>query len=328
MKVVFSWIVTPELQDHFHKNLDEVAELVFPVEKSTDHLKDLVKDAEILVGSVNVSEELLKSARKLKLLLFAFAGIDRFVELLNKFPDLLVANNRGNTAPTAQHAVALLLAVANRTSLFDHKMKLGLWQRYDDEAESLLLDGITAGILGMGSIGSQIARLLCGFPIKIIGSTRTGVKNPEFPEISMHSAAQLSGFLQRSNILIISVPRTAETENLIGENELRMLPEKAILINVARGAIVNEKALYEALRSGHLSGAGLDVWYNYKPDVKDGKSFPYTYPFHELDNVVMSPHRAGSPFNRLERYDDVIENIRRVAAGQDILNRVDLELGY
>jgi phosphoglycerate dehydrogenase-like enzyme len=94
--------------------------------------------------------------------------------------------------------------------------------------------------------------------------------------------------------------------------------------------VINEKALYERLKSKKLTGAALDVWYNYNPEPdKQGKKYPSHYPFHELDNIVLSPHRAASPFDDLQRWNEVIENIQRFCSGRtDFLNVVDLEREY
>ena len=139
-------------------------------------------------------------------------------------------------------------------------------------------------------------------------------------------------FLREVDVLVVAVPLTAETDGMIGADQLLLLGDHGLLVNVARGAVVDERALYEALHSRTIAGAGLDVWYEYRPDeTSDGRKYPYDgqYPFHELDNVVLSPHRAASPFDDLRRWDEVIENVRRVADGrEDLLNLVDLERGY
>jgi phosphoglycerate dehydrogenase-like enzyme len=102
------------------------------------------------------------------------------------------------------------------------------------------------------------------------------------------------------------------------------------LVNVARGKVINEKDLFDCLEAKVISGAVIDVWYNYQPEPdNDGKKFPYSYPFHTLDNIVLSPHRAASPFDNLERWNEVIENLKKIANNKtDFLNVVDLEAEY
>ena len=104
----------------------------------------------------------------------------------------------------------------------------------------------------------------------------------------------------------------------------------AVLINVSRGSVIDEDALYLALAERQIAGAAIDVWYDYRPEPDaEGRRFPFRRPFHTLDNVLLSPHRAASPMADLERWDEVVDNLRRVADGRvDLRNVVDLKRGY
>jgi phosphoglycerate dehydrogenase-like enzyme len=117
---------------------------------------------------------------------------------------------------------------------------------------------------------------------------------------------------------------------LIGERELALLPPDAVLVNVGRGPIVDEAALYHALHEGTLHAAGLDVWYNYPADeASRSHTPPSAYPFHELDNVVMSPHRAGgSDESEMRRMTHLAALLNAAARGDEMPNRVDLQAGY
>ena len=117
---------------------------------------------------------------------------------------------------------------------------------------------------------------------------------------------------------------------MIGEKELQLLGKDGLLVNVARGEVVQEEALYNTLTNKLIQGAAIDVWYDYQPtpDAND-KKFPYHFPFHELDNIVLSPHRAGSPKEALARFNDVIFNINQLATGScNFVNVVDFSRGY
>jgi phosphoglycerate dehydrogenase-like enzyme len=142
--------------------------------------------------------------------------------------------------------------------------------------------------------------------------------------------ADLDAFLDACDTLMIAVPQTEETEGLLGARELARLGPDGLLVNVARGAVIDETALYEALRDQRIRGAAIDVWYDYQPEADDQeRRFPFSQPFHALDNILLSPHRAASPFSDLQRWDEVIDNLRRVADGrEDFLNQVDLDRGY
>jgi phosphoglycerate dehydrogenase-like enzyme len=146
----------------------------------------------------------------------------------------------------------------------------------------------------------------------------------------IHPPQALHRLLPCANALFICLPLTPATTGLIGAKELALLPPHAVLVNVARGPIVDEAALYHALRDGALHAAGLDVWYNYPPDeAARAHTPPSDYPFHELDNVVMSPHRAGgSTETELQRMAHLARLLNAAARGEEMPNRVDLQAGY
>jgi phosphoglycerate dehydrogenase-like enzyme len=158
-------------------------------------------------------------------------------------------------------------------------------------------------------------------------------------DVETHPPEALHALLPTAEALIIALPHTPETDGLIGAEELALLPPRAVLVNVARGPIVEQQALYEALRDGRLHAAGLDVWYNY-PSGKDAgygagdaraHTPPADYPFHELDNVVMSPHRAGglhTDATERDRMEHLARLLNAAARGETMPNRVDLGLGY
>jgi len=140
----------------------------------------------------------------------------------------------------------------------------------------------------------------------------------------------LPSLLPQADVLIISLPGTSETNGLLKDAELALLPKGAVLVNVGRGPIVEAGALYNALREGHLRGAGLDVWYNYPPDPESrSQTPPADYNFHELENVVMSPHRGGgSEDSEQLRMVHLARLLNSIDRGDPIPNRVDLKAGY
>ena len=145
-----------------------------------------------------------------------------------------------------------------------------------------------------------------------------------------YETTQLDEFLDATDTLLVAVPLTPETEDLVGLNELKRLGPEGVVVNVGRGPVINQKALFRALAKHHILGAAIDVWYTYQPDPDDkGRKYPFEEPFQDLDNIIMSPHRAYSPADDLERWDEVIENIKRFAAGRtDYISPVDYERGY
>ncbi|MFX0106225.1 MAG: NAD(P)-dependent oxidoreductase, partial [Candidatus Hodarchaeota archaeon] len=149
-------------------------------------------------------------------------------------------------------------------------------------------------------------------------------------QIKRYKFSQLNDFLRNIDTLIVAVPLTSLTNNLIKKNELGLLGSNGLIVNVSRGDIIDEESLFYALKEHIIEGAAIDVWYNYSPaSNEEGKKYPFNYPFHSLDNIVLSPHRGYSPFNDILRWNEVIENITRMAQGrQEFLNVVNLDEEY
>ena len=149
-------------------------------------------------------------------------------------------------------------------------------------------------------------------------------------ETAVYAPAELSTLLPQTDVLFIALPLTAETEGMVGNQELALLPRDAILVNVGRGRVVDEEALYNALRAGTILAAGLDVWYHYPMhDEERANTPPSRFPFHELDNVVMSPHRGGwLSAAENSRITELASLLNAAARGEPIPSGVDKELGY
>ncbi|MCK5246158.1 hydroxyacid dehydrogenase, partial [Candidatus Bipolaricaulota bacterium] len=198
-------------------------------------------------------------------------------------------------------------------------------------APTMLLDGKTVVILGFGAIGSRIATACHALGMNI-HAVRRHVNPSSIGPIQMHGLDVLQDLLPLADVLCIALPLTTETEGLIGAAEINQLPSSCVLVNIARGAIVDEKALYRALKEERIAAAGIDVWYSYPhtPESRANTS-PSQFPFHELDNVVMSPHRGGAfRLEELEqrRMTDLAHTLNAIARGEEALHRVDLHAGY
>jgi phosphoglycerate dehydrogenase-like enzyme len=194
----------------------------------------------------------------------------------------------------------------------------------------LLLAGKTAVILGFGAIGRRVAAFCRALGMDVLATRRRLQQPAQENGVPVYPTAALPELLPQANVLIICLPLTPQTEGLIGAAELAALPSPAILVNIGRGAIVEQEALYRALRQGELHAAGLDVWYNYPPDeAARSQTPPADYPFHELDNVVMSPHRGGASDATAElRMSHLAASLNAAARGEPIPNPVDREIGY
>ena len=332
-KVLFFWDVPKRLQKYLTAGISSPdIELIFPDKTDEETFLSISPKVDILVGW-RPSKNLLKSAKRSRLFINPGAGINRLIDLFrevnqSRSPHLVMVNGHGNSYFTAQHVVALLLATLNK--IVDHHfwMKSGHWRRRDNFAKSMPLRWKKIGLLGYGAINQKVHQFLKGFDVEFAALKTEWDEKPV--NLDIYTPAGLNIFLENIDILILAVPQTKNTEEMIGSDQLEILGPHGIIVNVARGSIINEEALYNFLSKNKLSGAGLDVWYDYDPqDDDDGKKYPSNFPFHKLENVVLSPHRGASPMDDLQRWDEVIENITRYANERtDFLNVVDLEREY
>lgn len=289
---------------------------------------ELAADADVLVGW-RTTPDLLRAARRARLVVNPGAGVQHLVPIFRAHDRAIVlANGHGNAGLTAQHAVALLLALANQIVRHHGFMAAGRFRTGDAEGPSIPLRGRRIGLLGYGAVNRSVHRFLSGFDVSF-HVLRRGARDGPTSYVA-YGPADLAAFLDAVDTLVVAVPLTDETRGLLGAEELARLGASGLLVNVARGEVVDEGSLYEALRDHTIAGAAIDVWYRERPEPDAaGRRFPFSRPFHELDNVVLSPHRAASPLDDLDRWDDVIENIRRVAEGRgDLVNVVELARGY
>lgn len=338
--VLFIWDVDKSLKNHLKRSLKDFlnVKLIFP--KFTDE-KNILKfglEADIIIGW-RLSIDLLRKLHNLKVFINPGTGIKHHIEnfkKINKTKKVILVNGHGHAYSTAQHTIAMLLALMNRIIPHHNRMKEGIWRTSDDKDfsnASVQLKNRNIGLLGYGAINKYVHKFLSGFEKNNFHVLRHEWKNKneKYPTfIKKYEGPELHKFLECIDLLIIAIPHTSKTDKMIGEKELALLEKNTIIVNVARGSIIDEKSLYELLKKNKIAGAAIDVWYNYNP-VKDknGKEYPYKSPFYKLENVVMSPHRAASPFDDLGRWDEVIENITRVANGRkDLMNIVNLKKEY
>jgi len=302
--------------------LDPEVELSFGTEPPTP------ADYRILVAG-RPGRELIEAGRCLDVLIIPWAGIPASTrELMGEFPQIAVHNLHHNAAATAEMALSLMFAAAKSLVPIDQALRRGDW-RYRSRMEmSLLLDGKTALILGYGQIGQRVGRVLDALGMQVLAIRRD--PGPGAEGVAVHPTEALHDLLPQTDVLFLTLPLTEQTRGLIGAAELKLLPQGAILVNVGRGPIVDQEALYHALESGQLHGAGLDVWYNYPPDQESKPdTLPADFPFHQLDNVVMSPHRGGhTKETGYLRMTHLAESLNAAARGEPIPNRVDLQAGY
>ncbi|HET6444427.1 MAG TPA: 2-hydroxyacid dehydrogenase [candidate division Zixibacteria bacterium] len=297
---------------------------------STSDGESLPAETRILIAGRPKIEH-LEACPDLNALIIPWAGLpDITRDLMLGYPDLSVYNLHHNAAPVAELAFTLLLTATKFIVPLDRALRANDWRPRYKPNPSMLLKEKTALILGYGAIGRRLARLCQAMDMQVLAVKRNPDSQADELVDEMYSLDALPDLLPRSHVLLICLPLTPETDGVIGAQELDALPAGAVLVNVGRGPVVDEKALYHALRDGRLAAAGLDVWYNY-PDDKEERADtpPSAYPFHELDNVVLSPHRGGATMEtNWLRMDGLASLLNAAAEGKIIPNKVDVAAGY
>lgn len=269
--------------------------------------------------------------RDVKMVVVPWAGIPEGVmELGRANPDISVHNLHHNAPQVAELATALLFAVSKHIISYDAGLRQGDWRLRYQPTRATLLYGKTAVVLGYGAIGQHAAMILKGLGMRVIGVNRSGKATGVQIGDELRPISGLAETLPEADVLLIALPLTEQTRSLIDAAAIAALPDSAIIINIGRGPIIDEWALYNALKEGKLGGAGLDVWWNYpENEAARANTYPANAPLHELDNIVMSPHRAGAIIERTPVWSAALaEVLNAYARGQEVPNRVDIAAGY
>lgn len=288
-------------------------------------------DYQVLVAG-RPSQAMLTASPHLHSLVIPFAGVPAITqERLREHPHIAIYNLHHNATSAAEYAVALLLAAAKNLVAADQVFRQHDWRPRHDPMPAFILRGQTVLILGYGAIGERVATVCRALGMRVMGVKRTLDPHANYPD-EMHTLAALPHLLPKARAVVICLPGTPHTEGLIGADELALLPVGAVLINVGRAAVVDQDALYDALKTRHLQAAGFDVWYSYPASVEDRPHHPPAKaPFHTLDNMVMSPHRAGGVGTgeiEAARMEALAETLNALARGQSPAHQVDLSAGY
>jgi phosphoglycerate dehydrogenase-like enzyme len=272
-----------------------------------------MRDAEYLVGFVDalVDDELFTTAPHLKLVQLLSAGYDKADIEAARRAGVPVANNGGaNSVAVSEHALLLMLAVSRQLASLHASVTSGQW-RGETTPRVHELRGKTLGIVGLGTIGKKTARLAAAFGMEVTYYHVARLTEAEEDALGVRFRL-LRELLRSSDLVTLHTPLNASTHHLIGAPELALMQPDSILINTARGPIVDEVALHQALADRRIAGAGLDV-FDQEPPRADN-------PVFELDNVVLTPHLAGPTFeSNIARVRNAFDNVQRVARGDQPL---------
>jgi phosphoglycerate dehydrogenase-like enzyme len=235
-------------------------------------------------------------------------------------PETLFTTASGvHARPLAEFCIMVMLAFHKKLLMSLRDQRDRRWDRFAAGE----LDGQTLVIVGVGRIGKEIARLAKAFGMRVVGVKRTvaGVEPQSLHLDALYGPDDLDRTLKEAQNLVLIVPGTSETTGMIGARELALLPKGAVFINIGRGALVDEPALIETLRSGHLLGAGLDVFAE--------EPLPPDNALWGMDNVIVCAHSASTAYRENERITDLFcQNLRRYLDGEPLLNVFDHALGF
>ena len=263
------------------------------------------------------SSDLPAVAPKLKWLQSTSAGIGQFVKRTNldKTGITFCTTSGVHARALADFCTMAMLMFVKGYFLMARDKAAKYWARTCADE----LTGKTLVIVGLGKIGREIARQAKCFDMRVIGTARSATAAPNVDQI--YAPSQLRELLPQADFLVLIAPHTPETDALLGAREIALIKPGAVLINIARGALVDEDAMIEALRSGRLAGAALDVFRS--------EPLPAESPLWEMPNVIISPHSASTVRRENERITDLFcDNLRRWLAGQPLRNVLNTELMY
>ena len=319
LKIVITFKVSAEQKENISKVFSGKGELHFLREVPLEMQNSFISSADILI-SWNPVKELKnierENLRKVRFVQLISAGYDQ-VNFDQFQSDCIIACNRGAySSPMAEHIVGMILALLKN---FLPKHRMMAEGKFDQLSENKSLKNSVCGIIGFGGIGKATADLLRPFGVKILALNTSG-KTSGHTEFT-GTLKDLDYILCNSDIIVLSIPLSDLTKDLICRRELELMKKDAIIINVARGAIINEKDLYFHLKNNPDFKAGIDAWWN-EPFANG--SFNLNYPFFELPNVLASPHNSavvpGALFHGLKR---ATYNVINYIDNKDIFGIVD-----
>lgn len=266
-------------------------------------------DADFIISGIEVPEEVFRAAKKARFIQYMSSGYGQLpLAVLNDL-GIPVAQMKTHSISVAEHAVTLILSLLRRIPAATQQLREGMWREDLDESSYAELYGKTVGIVGLGNIGRWVAKVVHqGFGAKVIF-----YDNAEIPltvsELFAARSVPLDELMSESDVVCVSLPLNETTNQLIGQDELFLMKNSAVLVNVGRGEVIDETALIQVLRERRISGAGLDVYAREPLELHSE--------LLNLESVICTPHMAGVGWENVQRrIATVWDNIRLVLDGQ------------
>jgi len=286
-------------------------------------LVKILPEIEILFAW-GLAERLVGQAPKLRWLHTPLTGVDRLLNPELRSIEVRVTCSRGvNSVSVAEHTLALMLAFTRGVADAVRAQRDHRWRQtemYGRKPPLSELRGKVLGIYGIGEIGRELATRAQAFGMNVWGVART-VKTAPFGVDKLLPVSRAEQMIRKADFLVLALPLTPATHGLVGERLLRRMKSSAILVNIGRGALIQEPALVRALREGWIAGAGLDVF--------TSEPLPVSSPLWEMPNVIMTPHVGGTHPDYMQRSADLfLSNLKAYLGGKPLVNEVDLQAGY
>lgn len=314
-----------ELDEHQKEELEaagkDMVEFVYvPEDMSREERLPLLKQAQIIFGQPGIRE--INQCEHLRWIQMSWAGTDVYTTR-EGFPRQVALTNASGCFHIVipEYVMAVLLELCRNLKAYAVQQREKRWSPIPSE---MLLYGKRALILGAGDIGTGVAERLCAFGVKTIGMRRTDRNYPDCYD-GMITPDELDQELPKADIVINCLPGTAATKGLLNKHRLCLMKEKALLVNVGRGNVIDTEALVSVLKDGHLGGVALDV--------TDPEPLPEDHPLWNMDRVIITPHIAGQSFGYSKDTEDRIvhlwsQNLKRYLEGKELVNQVSFENGY
>lgn len=316
LQILIQFDATDEHREQILAAAPEAELLCVGREPEEDALLEAARRADIWLGH-GLTKELLPHARRLKWVQTTSAGVDShlFPELIAS--DVRMTNASGMHAETiSDHVFMLMLALGRGLPEMQRSQRERVWKRPAGVRE---LAGQVLAVIGLGGIGREVARRGKDWGMRVAGTRRAGSPLPFVDHL--YKPSETVTALAEADFAVVACALTDETRGLIGKAELAALGSDGYIINIARGAVIDQDAMIAALRDGVIAGAGLDVF--------DPEPLPEDSPLWDFPNVIITPHLAGSQSNYMGRALNIFcENLQRFQAGKPFLNEVDKTRGY
>ncbi|MBI4218522.1 MAG: hydroxyacid dehydrogenase [Chloroflexi bacterium] len=281
---------------------------------------------DILVSAI-VKADLARAATGLKAILLPAAGYEK-IDPAAVPPGCIVANAYEHGAPIAEWVMMAAVVLDHEVIKADHTLRSNDWSMWIFRRPPYReLFGRTMGVIGLGHIGRRVLKLARAYDMRLIAVSRAAPAGPDEQSLGLAWSGDMSllpRLLGESDFVVTSTPLTRDTRGLIGARELAVMKPSAYIINPARGPIIDEEALYHALKGRRIAGAAIDVWWQYPASpAQDATTPPSSFPFHELDNILMTPHISGGTYGTSARRARVVAaNIDRLYRGEPLVNVV------